>query len=301
MRICTRNNIIPCPRGVDKILAADVNGAAVNIYGRFYEFMMSGPGDHLFRTQGVDYGLEDIGSRFATAFDLPVTTGLPLVAYSADIADKGKELVIQAWDTHGHELRTDGVPGLILPIQLYRGGVEGSISRRFYAGDTRLSDPVREVSRVVKPVTLGYVDLYCVDVTTSQMWLLGNYHPDDTVPAIHRYRITNKSNPTAGETAQTAITADCVNVLALVKLGYVPLSRDNDILPIDSVDAVKLMSMAIEEENAKNIMESEALEAKAVRLLIESEGSQSVHMGGPGYVDRLSLAMPSRSFRRMIL
>lgn len=301
MRICTRNNILPCPRGVDKIMAADVNGSAVNIYGRFYEFMMSGPGDHLFRTQGVDFGLEDIGSRFATSFDMPVTTGLPLVAYSAEVADKNVELVIQAWDTHGHEIRDAGVPGLIVPIQHYLGGIEGSISRQFYAGDTRLSDPVREISRIVKPVTQGYVDLYCVDVTTSQMWLLGCYHPDDTVPAIHRYRITNKSNPTAGETAQVAMSSDCVNVLALVKLGYVPLSRDNDVLPIDSVDAIKLMSMAIEEENAKNIMEAEALEVKAVRLLVESEGSQAVHMGGPGYVDRLSMAMPSRSHRRMIL
>ena len=301
MRICTRHRILPCPREVDKILAADVNGAPVNIFGRFYEFMMSGPGDHGSRTQGRDFGLEDIGSRFPTFFDLPPGQELPLVAYSPELADKGVEIVVHARDTYSREMHTGSTPGLVLPIQHYLGGVEGAIARKFVAGDARLSPKIKEVTRVIKPVTAGSVTLYCVDVTTAEMWLLGTYHPDDTVPAVHRYRISNKSCPEKGADEHATMTAECVNVLALVKLGYVPLSRDNDILPIDSVDAVKLMSMAIEEENAKNIQEAEFLEAKALRLLSEAEGSQSVSMGGPGYMDRLSIAMPNRNHSRMIL
>ena len=56
-------------------------------------------------------------------------------------------------------------------------------------------------------------------------------------------------------------------MLMLVRLRILPLVNDEDVVPIDSMQALKLMLMAIRDENAGKLDTAGVLEGKAVYLM----------------------------------
>jgi len=63
-------------------------------------------------------------------------------------------------------------------------------------------------------------------------------------------------------------------VVCLVKLGYVPLKHDTDVLLIQDLEALKLAVMSIRDENANNEDLSAARLGKAISLLNASQRDQ---------------------------
>jgi hypothetical protein len=128
-----------------------------------------------------------------------------------------------------------------------------------------LSELVRDVERVIKPVTAGFVSLYTYDEDTHQLFFLAKYHPQETNPRYRRYRITRPCH-TCG-----------TSVYALCELGYVPMSHPDDVLIIQNMDALKLMVMAIEFENEREFQSAKAYEADAYRLIEEQRSAERTH------------------------
>lgn len=104
---------------------------------------------------------------------------------------------------------------------------------------------------------------------------LGKYHPRQNTPMFRRYSIM-KWNPES---------ECCRNVLALVKMRAVPLGAPTDILPIDSLQALKLMVMAISEENKNNLQLSSALEQQALGVMVRRDASRVRSSGIPEIVN----------------
>jgi hypothetical protein len=308
-RITTCNATFALPYNAAKLVAVDFNGTPGKVFGRAYQFMHAGPGDLDFRanSSGIRDAV-DLGDGHPTMFDIPhkytveidgtesdvEPEGLYLAAFCTEESDSQYTLKVTGFDTNGEESQNeevpirrwaDGVEGAIFGVVSAHGELWGENSAR---SETKFSD----VTRVIKPETTGYVSLYAIDPSNYQMFFLAKYNPRQTIPAFHRYRITNKSVNSESRDS----------ILALLKLRYVPLADADDVIPINSMQALKLMVMAISEENKLNIQGAAVLEARAREVLTKKEESVTQTHGMPTIIDadyRTSLGQ--RVNRRVIL
>lgn len=282
IRIQACNFAFPLPYNVEKIINATVNGTPAQVFGTAYQFLSSGPGD-------LDYGgscsgfqdLVDLGDDFAIMYGIPPCYdvdgteyepgGMQLAAFSESADDVDKILSLFGFDINAREMSVE------LPISRWKGGDIGRISGRMSSpGKTwdHTEEKFEDVTRVTKPVTTGTVYLYAVDPVNDYFFFLAAYHPSQTIPQFRRYGITNK----------TVGYRSCV--LARVKLRHIPLSVPTDLLPVDSLDAVKLMLIAIRHENAGDLAQAANYMNQAERVMQNRERSRTLSSGTPVILDR---------------
>jgi hypothetical protein len=134
-----------------------------------------------------------------------------------------------------------------------------------------------------------YVTIYAMELATNRLYFLGKYHPDETVPSYRRYKIL-------GYQPDYVDKDNCIRLTMKVKLRYVPASRDDDVLILQNLDALKNMVIAIREENSNNVQASLIYEQKALSLLgqqYQNQNSQSIilnvedtyHFAGMGQIN----------------
>lgn len=198
----------------------------------------------------------------------PEFSAFKLVAFSTDEDDKNNELIIYGRNSK-NEVLGSPQPGLRLPINHWQGGVEGEIFMDMASLPQDVfvtsATAVRDVERVAKRKTEGFISLYTYDPVTYQMYFLSKYHPQETNPRYRRYRITSP---------------DYVNgssIYALCELGYTPLTHEDDILIVQNMDALKMMVMAIEFENEREFQAAKAYEADAYRLIEDQRTAERQH------------------------
>jgi hypothetical protein len=302
-RINTCKSCFPLPYNVEKLIACDIGGKPAKIFGRHYQFMHSGPGDLDMRCCmiGSEYkDIVDMGSDFPTMFDIPceytysvdsvntevsMPDGWSLVAFCNNEADAGKKLNVFGFTANGENIKTGAAEGEELTLEHWtEEGVIGNYSDLYVFPDSAPTSTnlFKDISNVIKDPTEGYVSLYAIDLATNAMSFLAKYHPKQTIPQFRKYRVTNSTYDSTYN-----------SLLALMKMKYVPLSLLTDILPIESLQAVKLMVMAISEENKMNIEGSVLLANQAYGLLVKKDESKTLSDGVPVIVDvdyRMSLA-----------
>jgi hypothetical protein len=275
MRVLSANKTFPLPREVEKVISADICGSPTHVWGSNYEFLDSGPGDlSQYTTQGSGKDLIDMGDGWPVMYDVPSTltvdestanstddieeeTGYYLMAFSNAVEDQNLSLTVRGNAFDGLEVFTGTTPGIEVALNVWKDGVEGQVLGALTSQQMSAS-AIRDIMQVYKPVTTGYVTLYACKPSTNYMYMLAKYHPTDTTPTFRRYRITN-----------TCTNDDYANVYARVKLRYLPVSHEQDVLLIQNLDALKLMIMAITRENDGDIQGGIAYESQAVRLLNE--------------------------------
>jgi hypothetical protein len=289
MRISVCNRAFSLPYNVEKLLWADTNGTPARIFGQAYQFLSSGPGDLDYRASSSCFqDLADKGDDWPVQFDVPkqyvlegepdetiYPEGMVLAAFCTEEDDVDVELNIRGFRHDATEIGvSETVRGETLVVQRWTGGTEGLIRRSPGAsGFTTTENYFQDVSRVIKPVTKGYITLYAVDVANDYFFLLAKYHPKQTIPQFRRYNVTNHSL-----NVQT-------NILTLVKLRHIPLIGDDDIVPLDSLQALKLMIMAIREEDSGNIEGSIAFEQKARFVMGNRETARTMTDGTPAMIN----------------
>jgi hypothetical protein len=225
IRFSVRNNTIIAPRGVEKVETYRVDGYPDEVKSMFYEFLPGGSwsSDEL---DGVLSGVVDWGDHWATMWEIPANyEPLRLYAFSSEAADSGLLMTIKGCDTNNQDIHTSGVPGETLQI------VPGLVGVTITANNATWKPSAhsyKQIFQVVKPVTKGYVALMTQDPTSNLWWCLAMYHPRETQPRFHRYKVT-----TPRDTAGTCI-------VALVKLRHEPLEEDSDILVVQNMEAMKL-------------------------------------------------------------
>jgi hypothetical protein len=245
MRFVTSNNTITLPRGGLAVLNVCIDTSPRRVFGTSYEFLENGPGE-LAPEDGITKDLLDLGDGWPTFFDIPsdgdtddgFATSYKLMALSTAREDIGKLVTLRGLDTNNAEILTSGVPGETLPIGYWSGGVEGTLSANNLP--TLSTSSYKKLTAVQKVQTTGFVCLYTYTPADHRMFFLSKYHPDETQPGYRRYRITSPD------------VDEGTNVLCQVKARFEPLGHDNDLLPIQNLDALKMAVMAIREENANN-------------------------------------------------
>lgn len=285
VRITVCNLSFTLPYNVEKLLHVTIDGTPAKIFGQAYQFLSSGVGDLDMRTVGSSFQDVMDQGEVPFQFDIPKcytyndvdidvsATGLQLLALSTSAADVGKTIRIRGFGSGGTEVRAGVSPGIELPIMQWSGGVEGSLTGYWNININPSAEFFTQITEVIKPETSGYVTLYAVSGNNADpkafFSFLAKYHPRQTIPQFRRYAITNKTVDSAS------------SVLALVKMRYVPLVDAEDILPVDSLQAVKLMVMAIREENAGNLQGALNFESQAGAIMAKRERARTQSDGFP--------------------
>jgi hypothetical protein len=239
--ISRANPYISLPRQFARIINMDVLKTPININNEFYEMLVGGPGlmpepsrpDWCGSMAGFDRG------TYPTMADV-ASTNQYLRVYFTDPTDAGKTLLITGLDQNG------------LPIygQIGNPAVTVDGFPLVLAGPfVTTSFIVTSITAVQKDITAGDVILKSVDATTGAEVTLSRYGPTEVNPAYRRYYITKFPAwccPSAGSLIQ---------VTAICKLEYLPVTRDTDQLVIGNLEAL------IEECKALRFSEMESIEA----------------------------------------
>ena len=116
------------------------------------------------------------------------------------------------------------------------------------------------VTAVAKSATAGPLQLYAFNQINGVGNLLATYEGGDVNPKFLYSRLERASN--------------CpMNITALVKLGFRAVTNPNDIVPLDSVDAIKSMVQAIRARESGNDDVALRQEKDALRRLVAQVNS----------------------------
>lgn len=284
IKVRLQNQVFSLPHEVQKILAIDFDGAPANVFTQAYEYLAGGLGSFDERCVASPFRNAVDEGEFPTQFDVPIivshdddetccdgTVGddYYLIAFSTDSKDSAQYLTIRGYGVNNDEVRTeiDGelAPGERVRINQWAFGVEGSVVN--ISGLAKTVNTFRQVTRVYKPVTRSSVTLYAYNPTNGAMYLLSKMTPDETVPSYRRYRVTNMAND----------NSSCTCATMLVRVGFRPATRADDVLTVQSLSALKLMIMALAEENAGNTDKALNLETNAFRVLLEQKEAENTN------------------------
>jgi hypothetical protein len=167
--------------------------------------------------------------------------GRTVRAYNESPLDNNKGVWIFGEDNNGQRLMTKGI-----------GPWKDGLQLVFKAGSAYAETPinVRRIERVIKDETNGAVRLYAWNSSASVLEELAYYEPSETHPNYVRSRITLPS-----------LSCDAKGIIALVKLQFIPVKADTDLVLIDNLLALKYAIQSVRAQEAENT-------AKATEMLI---------------------------------
>jgi len=251
---------ITLPQTVEKVLWADIDGVPAKIFGQAYQFLSSGPGDLDYRNNNSGFkDLVDCGDGFPTCFEF--AGNLPLAAFSVNAPEAGETVTVWGAKPNGEDIKAE------IAVQQWYEGIEGQVEGPL-ADLSNVSDEFAYIRRVEKTATSGYVTLYGIDAPNYGFHFLGRYTPAEGIASFRRYKVTNAPS-------------GATQLLALVRLRFADLTDAEDIVPVPSMQALKLMLMALREENVMNMQGAAAYEGKARDVLEKRQASGLTRSGSP--------------------
>lgn len=260
MRGCVFNQCITWPRYVGTVLAMNMCGANVPVWNNWYEFLPIGTRGIMhegFRIVGTSCSgnLAAANEGTTSVFDnVPCGKARYIRAYPQTRLDAGKKVTIFGIDSNGQTIRTKRTDGT------FQDGVVINISVPF--GSTSIT--VREITRVVKEETQGVVRLFQYDATGDTLHDCAVYEPTELSPNYRFTRIQGTNQRARG-------CCDCPDGLkqikGLVKLQFVPVKHDDDLVLIENLDAIAMMIQGIRNREANKQGSADGLESSAIREL----------------------------------
>lgn len=259
MEGCVTDQCVVWPRYVATPLAINVCGRPTELANRWYHFL---PWDPSHVANACNYFQHGRGGNITAEMDgtspvfnpIACNTGMYLQFYIDNVTDVGKTITIFGIDSNGQVIRTQHSNGV------WQEGVELTLTVPY----VQTPMLVRKVTRILKDLTNGMVRGYQWDgssLSGSNPLLLDlcAYQPSETSPDYLHSRL-HGFRPHQVGCAFTRITA-------LVKLGFVPVVNDDDLVLIENEDAIRDMVMAIKKKEAGDVVGATAAEANAFREL----------------------------------
>jgi hypothetical protein len=118
--------------------------------------------------------------------------------------------------------------------------------------------------------------------TTSAKKALAIYEPSEEIPVYRKSTIPNLANiPCSTRTD----SCDKISVEVVAKIRFIPVTNDNDFLPISHVDAIRLACQAIHKEESDLLTDAATYWQMAVRCLTK----QLEHWMGHGQVQPIRM------------
>lgn len=262
MNICVYNSCIVWPRQVGTVLAVNICGRPTEVWNHWYQFMPWGRNDFC---SGLGLGLNGqfgwngngcfgnvvtINDATSPVFNpIPCNQNFYVRAYPSTQQDIGKKTRIFGVDENGQTIRTQNAD------LTWSDGVELTLALPFVSTPFK----VRSVSRIIKDETQGTLRYYQYDADNDLLIDLVWLEPTETNPQFQRTRLPARCR--AGSTTNVR----CVD--AMVKLEFIPVKYDTDLVQIDNLDALSDMMLAVKYSNGGDALMAKDFEAKALRDL----------------------------------
>ena len=221
VRTFSATPVFSLPQGVAGLVRVCVNGRPASIHGTDYQFLHSGPGDlegymkHGFRLLGPTE-VADLGTS-PTIF--PVDEPMFLAATAGRVADGQPQAPITVTG-----LTVDGIR-VVHKYDVFQGAF--GVTPDYAAFSVNRDVTFASIESVVLDAHADdYISLWGM-TPRGRVQMLGHYHPAVQVPKFRQYRIEAGPGP--------------YDILAEVRIDPLPLVNDEDVLPIPSLEPVKLM------------------------------------------------------------
>jgi len=261
MQFCVYGRCITWGRYVSTVLAVSTCGAPIPVWNNWYSFMPLSRNDFgscfQLSTGRACIGNLAISEDGTSPVFNPITCGANVYVriYPNSPKDAGKVVTVYGVNnTTGQVIRTERADGTI------QEGVEMVLAVPFVSSPF----PIRDIVRINKPETQDVLRFYQYDAVNDVLLDLVSYAPTETNPMYRHTKVVG------GTRLRGNVQNGCDGlrqVQALVKLEFVPVKNDNDLVLIENLDALQDMILSIRAKDAGNIDESKALEASAIREL----------------------------------
>jgi hypothetical protein len=238
----THYGYITLPRRAESVLGVLQLDTPVAIFGRLHEFNMNGLGASP-DAYSVQF-LADEGDRFPVMIDIPASSFLKVT--SSAVEHTGVGLTVTAEDSSG--------PVFVEPTSLKIPATGAATTQQF-----------TKITRVVKPVTKGYLTLSAVNPTTSEETVLSVYEPGELSPSYRRYKMVGRDPK----------QLDAIRVIC--KRKFVPCITDTDIVVPPNIGALKHGLLALNYENNGDIERANASWQLGLQIL---QGALREERGG---------------------
>lgn len=278
------NPYITLPRSLARFILMDVCGRPTKIQNGFYEFLDYGEGlqPKSCRANACD-GLMQAYDRESTA-TLGTLAGTPQIirVFPTDPDDVGKTVIVQGADQNGN------------PITSQDPTTNQTISGEILTIAVPFVDSLNQFSTITgieKDGTAGSITIQQVDPATGIGSALSSMDPSETAASYRRY-LVNKMPCSCCDSGNGQ-----VQVEAMCKIEYMPISSDPDYLQIPCVPALLAECEALRYEtmdNQKAMQMAGAKHQKALQLLF---GQLDHYLGKERPAIIVSLFGPRRSMR----
>lgn len=256
MRFCVYNECLTWPRQVGTILAVNTCGQPVNVWNNWFQFAHIGGMRDIssagFSIDGCncrgDLNMENQGTT-PVYFQVPCGNEFYVRSYPSVRADIGKKVTIFGIDSNGQVVQTKNSDGV------WRDG-ETIVNALPFVSTTKR---YREITRVVRDKTSAPGRLYYYDPDNDVLRDCAVYDPTDMAPDFRFTKIP-------GLLRSRSVT--CANgarqVSALVKLQFIPVENDNDLVLISNLDALGNMIQGIRKSDGGDSAGGETDVSRAV-------------------------------------
>lgn len=282
MKICVYNNCLVWPRTVGTVLAVNTCGHN-EVWNHWYEFMPLNRNDfgpNRFYWNGTLFcgNIQTINDGTAPVFNnVPCGRSHYIRVYPSVQADLGKTTRIFGKDENGMTVRTENADGT------WSDGVELTFGLPFVSTSFKF----REVSRIIKDETQGVVRYFQFDDENAVMLDLVWLEPTETNPQFRRSRLP----------ASRCRSASCStprSVEALVKLEFIPVKYDTDLVLISNQDALQDMMLSVKYSVGGDAPMAKDFEAKAIRELNMQLADKMPNEQTPVDINPFGSALPTR-------
>lgn len=259
--VCVTNGCIVWPRYVGQVRKLNICNQPVMLRNLWYEFMVgvqSGCG--AWRNwMGMECGMKQQGQ--SPVMQDILGEGRTVRAYARCNADYGKTITIFGTDNNGQPLKH-----LDLSTNTWQAGQVLTLNNTFASTTTF----VRHIDYVTKDVTQCIVDVYGYDAVNDVLEDIAHYEGGETTPSYSKTKL-DMAWPWTATGCSGSSTPSCCGtrrgVLALVKLKFIPVVADSDLVLIPNIDALKSMFRSIRLREKGDLAGAVQYEMDAVREL----------------------------------
>ena len=259
MDICSDHcGRVTLPSEVGTILACNVGGFPANFRNGWFQYHINGPGssragfangvvgpvcNYTWDDKGVHACLQDIDEWSY------------LAAFVEDPIDGNGSLQLQVMGDTMDPLYNEKAVITVPPSGPSQPGIFIPLLTGWAATDP-LATQLRRVTRVIKPVTRGYVKLIAfAGVNQGAGKTIGYYAPNETAPAYRRIHVNAK----------------CEWVRIKYRRSEIRFIYDTDIIPLPCMQALIMLLKAVKKYDKDNKEGGDAYMTSAVQLLLERE------------------------------
>jgi hypothetical protein len=250
---CIRRGCVVFPRYVGAVRKINFCRYPLTIQNNWYQFLNFNEHSGIWQTWRHGRDITTTGLTSTCLFQSIQGDGRYVRIYPAVRADVGSEVLLLGEDNNGQPLRTRNEDGT------WSDGITVTVALPY--GSTNVF--VRRIDRVLKTKTQGALRAYAYWAENDVLEDLAVWDASEVSPTYSQYTINPGCLP--NNIVNSTNNCDRLGIFALVKLRFIPVEVDADMVLIDNLDALKYMVQSIRYGEAGDVNNQEAFKALAVK------------------------------------